>query len=73
MTQDEKIQNKKIIDFWTIKTQLKSFILEKNQIIKNFVKKQKYRTFYDQIVEANQTNVNSVQLNQKQMKTALEI
>ena len=42
MTQDEKISNKVMLDFWTLKTQIKSFLIEKKKIFAQQFKKNEF-------------------------------
>ena len=39
MTQDEKIDNKAMLEVWTLKTQVKTFLIEKQRILTKQVKK----------------------------------
>ena len=73
MTQEEKIKNKQLLDLWTSKAQIKGFLLEKQRIMTQQVKRNQVNELYDEFKKSSKDIISSVQLNQKQMQAMLGI
>lgn len=72
MTQEEKLQNKALLDVWTIKTQVKAFILEKQRVLNKQVKRADFTNLIDEFTATRGPEIAAaVQLNAKPMQNML--
>ena len=71
MTQDEKINNKSLLEVWSLKTQVKSFLWEKQKILTQQAKKNEFVTLIQRFTEESADIVSAIQLNAKSMQSML--
>ena len=71
MTQDEKINNKALLEVWSLKTQVKSFLWEKQKILTQQAKKNEFVTLIQRFTEESADIVSAIQLNAKSMQSML--
>ena len=71
MTQDEKINNKSLLEVWSLKTQVKSFLWEKQKILTQQAKKNEFVTLIQKFTEESADIVSAIQLNAKSMQSML--
>ena len=71
MTQDEKINNKTLLEVWSLKTQVKSFLWEKQKILTQQAKKNEFVTLIQRFTEESADIVSAIQLNAKSMQSML--
>lgn len=71
MTHEEKLANKYLLERWTLKVQLKSFMLTKLEILANMERSSQFSACVESLEQQTQDLVRDVQLNQKSMQTIL--
>ena len=73
MTQDEKLVNKSLLEEWTLKAQLKSFMLAKQTIFSKMDRSSQYSQCVQELVKEVDDTVRAVQLNQRKMQAMVLI
>jgi len=73
LTQQEKLEHKGLLESWTLKAQVKGFLMDKQRILTRKVRKSDLVSLYDEFTGACDEVVNAVQLNQKAMQSMKQL
>jgi ribosomal protein S18 len=65
VSQEEKIKNRALLDVWTLKTQIKGFLITKQRILARYVHKHQFAALIEEFSKECADTVSAVQLNQR--------